>query len=253
MFAITGGIIAGFMAKNWVSAFLFPSFVAIIESIWSFRRRRFGAYQRQIMREEGVSDEDMRQAEQGMEMLRALVPRGALACVHQLARFYIIALIPCVVIAAFRLGFTGQTSLTADEQQDLRYFMESFQEHRLATLDFNNTLDAGHAKGYPCGFGTIPKEVVEDLIRRNEKALQLSRKAKSEVLARVHPELASMVRDHYEKSLQLFAESLRSGDTKADLKAQRHANEFADWWNSHKKDMPLLKKVMNQMREMPNQ
>src|SRR5262245_51188903 len=112
MFAITGGIIAGFMAKNWLSIIPFSAFGAIIGSIWPLRRRRFGAYQQQIMREEGMPDEDMCQAEQGIETFNSLVSRGALACVHQLVRLDVIALIPCVVIAAFHLGFTNQTALT---------------------------------------------------------------------------------------------------------------------------------------------
>ena len=48
-----------------------------------------------------MSDEDMRQAEQGLEIPKSLIPSRPIAYAHQLVWSYIIALIPCVVIAAF--------------------------------------------------------------------------------------------------------------------------------------------------------
>ena len=111
----------------------------------------------------------------------------------------------------------------------------------MGTREFNDALASG------TGIVTLPKNTVDQLIDRYERALQLSKATKPEVLDRVHPELNQIVRKHFEPSLQLSADALRTGSPTASLEAQSHENAFGDWWDEHRKDMPLLKRVMNKI------
>jgi hypothetical protein len=150
------------------------------------------------------------------------------------------------VLAVGVIWIQSPPYLTVEEKENLRSFAQAIQENRLAIRAFNKALGSG------TGVVTIPKDVADDLIQRYEKALELSRRAKGEFLARVDPELDNMVRDHFEKHLELSIESLRTGSPWASFEAQRHQNMFADWWDSHRKNMPMLTRVMKGIESTSN-
>lgn len=142
------------------------------------------------------------------------------------------------VIAVAIIWFQSPSKLAPEDASNLENFARAHQEVRLVTRVFNDALGSG------TGFGMLPKATVDDLIERYERALELSRRTRPEVLDHVHPELNQMVRKHFEPALQLSADALRTGTPTTSLEAQRHANAFADWWDAHRKDMPILKRVM---------
>ena len=151
------------------------------------------------------------------------------------------------MIAVAIFWFQSPTGLSPEDESNLENFARAYQEKRLATRQFNDALGSG------TGVVTLPKNTVDQLIERYERALQLSKSTKPDVLDRVHPELNQMVREHFERSLQLSADALRTGSPTTSVEAQRHENAFGDWWNDHRKDMPLLKRVMKKIEDEYNQ
>jgi len=138
------------------------------------------------------------------------------------------------------LGLAAQSAanLSPQDESNLMNFARAFHEKRLATLEFNNAFEPGP------GIKSLPKNTVDRLVLRYERALQLSKATKPEVLNLLHPELNSMVRGHFEPAVKLSAEALRIGDPIASLESQRHGDAFVGWWNSHRKDLAPLKRVM---------
>ncbi len=151
------------------------------------------------------------------------------------------------IISVAILWFQSPKTLSPEDEHNLEDFARAYQEKRLATREFNDALGSG------TGVVTLPKKTVDQLIERYERALQLSKSTKPEVLDRVHPELNQIVRGHFEPSLQLSADALRTGSPTISLEAQRHENAFGDWWDDHRKDMPLLKRVMKKVQDEYNQ
>jgi hypothetical protein len=143
------------------------------------------------------------------------------------------------IIAVAILWFQSPNKLSSEDERNLERFARAYQEKRLATREFNDALGSGTGVVV-----TLPKNTVDHLIERYERALELSKATRPDVLNRVHPELNQIVRDHFEPSLQLSADAFRTGDPATSLEAQRHANAFGDWWDAHRKDMPILKRVM---------
>jgi len=145
------------------------------------------------------------------------------------------------VLAVAIIWIQSPPTLPREEEENLRSFAQAVHEDRLAKRAFNEALASGS------GVITIPKETVDALLQRYELALELSKRTKSEVLERVHPELGQIVRKHFEKQLELYTESLRTDSSMASLEAQRHESAFADWWDTHRKEMPILKRVMKEI------
>ena len=150
------------------------------------------------------------------------------------------------IVAVAILWFQSPTTLSPEDESNLENFARAYQEKRLATREFNDALGSG------TGVVTLPKNTVDQLIDRYERALQQSKATQPEVLDRVHPELNQIVREYFEPFLQLSADALRTGSPTASLEAQRHENAFGDWWDEHRKDMPLLKRVMNKVDDEYN-
>jgi len=135
-------------------------------------------------------------------------------------------------------GVQSSYKLSSQDESNLMNFARAFQEKRLATLEFNNALESGPV------IRTLQKDTVDRLILRYERAFRLSKATKPEVFNLLHPELNSMVRGHFEPAVKLSADALRTGDPILSLESQRHGNAFSDWWDSHRKDLAPLKRVM---------
>lgn len=150
-------------------------------------------------------------------------------------------------IAVAILWFQSPTKLSPEDESNLENFARAYQEKRLAAREFNDALGSG------AGVVTLPKNTVDHLTQRYERALRLSKATRPDVLNRVHPELNQIVREHFEPFLQLSVDALRTGRPTTSLGAQRHESVFGDWWDAHRKDMPLLKQVMKNIEGDYNQ
>ena len=227
-------VIVGVFAKGWLAKLcVFPGILALYATL-----RFYFSPKAKIIRANRVLDG------RGLGL-------GSYAAIFAY-RAFLSAVVAGVVGFIVRVNYTDlvgsnlkavieKPTLTPEEDENLRNFAEAIHERQLAVRVFNQAMGSGTV------VVTLPKEVVDDLIQKNKWALELSKRTRSEVLSKVHPELDQMVREHFEKQLELYLESLKTGSISADLKAQRHEKVFADWWDSNRNDMPIVKRAMKRV------
>ena len=96
------------------------------------------------------------------------------------------------IVAVAILWFQSPTTLSPEDESNLENVARAYEEKRLATREFNDAI------GSEAGVVTVPKNTVDQLIDRYERALQLSKATNPEVLDRVPPELVSEDSIEYE-------------------------------------------------------
>jgi len=108
MFEIIAGIIAGLMVKHWTALFIFPCFIGLIQIItlaFRPRRRRFTSSQIAQMENDGMTDEDIREAQEGLDLLNRMAPGGWILYPWQFAWSSITAFPFCLIVGGIKLLF----------------------------------------------------------------------------------------------------------------------------------------------------
>ena len=161
--------------------------------------------------------------------------------------FYFVASTVILLVSLITYGIKHagtKPQLTPDEENNLTNFVEALRERTQATRKLNSLLNS------ISGFGTISKQAGDDLVQRWQRALQFSRATRNDVLDKVHPELRDVVRNHFDKQLELSIQSFKernpSRAAQLSLEYQKHGTAFGDWWDGHTKDMPLLARLIKE-------
>ncbi len=106
MFEIIAGIIGGLMVKRWTAFFVFPCMVGLIQTITlALRPKRLTSGQVAQMRHASVSDEDIREAQEALESLNRMAPRGWIIYPWQFAWSSITAFPFCLIVGGIKLLF----------------------------------------------------------------------------------------------------------------------------------------------------
>ena len=108
MFEIIAGIIAGLMVKHWSAFFIFPCIIGLIQTITlAFRpgRRRFNSGQVAQVKDDGMSDDDLREAQEGLDLLNRMAPGGWIIYPWQFAWSSITAFPFCLIVGGIKLLF----------------------------------------------------------------------------------------------------------------------------------------------------
>jgi hypothetical protein len=108
MFEIIAGIIAGLMVKNWVAFFAFPCIIGLIQTVTLAlrpRRRRLTSGQVAQMRHDGMTDDDIREAQEGLDLLNRMAPGGWIIYPWQFAWSAITAFPFCLIVGGIKLLF----------------------------------------------------------------------------------------------------------------------------------------------------
>ena len=106
MFEIIAGIIAGLMVKHWAAFLVFPCIIGLIQTITLAlrpKRRRLTSGQIAQMRQEGMTDENIREAQEGLDNLNRMAPGGWIIYPWQFAWSSITAFPFCLIVGGIKL------------------------------------------------------------------------------------------------------------------------------------------------------
>ena len=106
MFEVIAGIFAGLMVKHWSALFVFPCIIGLVQTVslalLQFRKW-FTLGQITQMIDNGMTDDDIQEAEEGLDILNQLTPSGWQIYVHQFVWSSITAFPLCFIIGGIRL------------------------------------------------------------------------------------------------------------------------------------------------------
>ena len=113
---------------------------------------------------------------------------------------------------------------TAEEVENVPHLTASLDEDREATQIGNDG-----------GPGFISPEVFRKILEHKGAAARHARLVRDEVLAKAHPDLPEHFRQEYQRSLELFAEALGTGDNAKFAESGNLHDHWVDWWNDNRK------------------
>ena len=108
MFEIIAGIIAGLMVKHWSALIIFPCMVGWFQTVsLAFRHRspRITSTQVSQMQDNGMTDDDIRDAQEGLNALDQMAPSGWNIYPWQFAWSSITAFPFCLIVGGVKLLF----------------------------------------------------------------------------------------------------------------------------------------------------
>ena len=108
MFEIIAGIIAGLMVKHWSALLVFPCLIGLIQTITLAlrpRRRRFTAAQIAQMKDDGMTQDDIGEAQEGLDLMNRMVPSGWIIYPWQFAWSTITAFPFCLIVGGIKLVY----------------------------------------------------------------------------------------------------------------------------------------------------
>lgn len=108
MFEIIAGIIAGLMVKHWSALFIFPCIIGLLQTItlaFRPRRTRFTSTQVAQMQRDGMTDDDIYDAQEGLDVLNQITPSGWILYPWQFAWSSITAFPFCLIVGGIKLLF----------------------------------------------------------------------------------------------------------------------------------------------------